>query len=660
MAQTIQLGVGEGLRQAISNGQATASALTGTSADSYAYLPGGAANTQRVTLFFPITVPDAIRRKIITGLTMRLEASADTAISARLLREAYNAAKISAGEALGEDEDRIVRVYDGTRQTKSFSFSANRGRIANGIAISKTSLIDAANVYYRVAAGAQARPEISVTYEDATVHAGELSPGAGSWIAPNAEAVFTWRSVPDGATLDPIKWASVTVEWKDGPDGAVHTVTQTASPAALTGTTTFAAGTFPSTSQLMIRWTITTEDGVTDPSPEWITFTTADPVPTVTGVSPRNSYFSDGADVTFAWEYSITTGTLPTAYEIQARAAGTDTWEDVASGSGSATTATVASSSLPSGIVEWRVRAANSQGVYSAWSAPLTFSAITAPGTPTVTVERAAPVPVIGWVASGQQGYRIKCGAYDSGPVYGTGKRAELPVVLDDGTHTVSVQITNSSGIWSEWGEAAFTVANTAAGDAAEVAATSGIDAALAWNAVTVAVRYDVLRDGVKIGETTETEYLDRTHPGEGTYVIRTIFADGSYSVSAGAEASADTDGPVIAALGGEWLPIKLSDRELPGADETLGAGIVLVQLAGAKYPTAIRTAQRSHRYAVQFATTVQAEADAFEALIGEDVIVRDQFGRCIVGVMAETARSQNAMMIVYTATVEEVDHEDV
>lgn len=619
------------------------------------------------TLYAEFDIPDAARRRAITKMEIRAEMGAlaeKTAVHARLLSEAFDAAAIAAGETIGADGETVtasvgvVPLTEPIYTVYQFGGYTRVADVLNGIALTNDAQpVRAGSGERGVRIVVNSWPQIQLVTEDAILRAQNVTPGGGSYVDRAAPCVVSWTPMTDAVTLEAPVQASAVIRWKEGAEGTVHTRSVTTDTSV-----TFAANTFPLSTDIWLQITVTSGDGVTDPAAPWIRMRTIDSTPTATPTAPRGVYVTDAADVTFAWDYSVSTGAAQSAFETQIRAQGAGSWSTLYAAQSADTSFEYAIEQLPTGVVEWRVRAANQSGVYSEWSAPAMFVLMAAPAAPQVTVTRQTPAPLISWSAEAQLAYRIEIlrGAeivYASGAVYGTEKSAEPPVLLDDGAYTARVQIGASTGLWSEWGAAEFRVVNTPGASAPVVAANDGANVSLYWQPVSGFARYDIIRDGQKIGETNGTSYVDRVHLGTASYVVRGVMADGNYTPSDPVTATAAVGGVMIAAYdGGEWLDIGLSASETPQTAETLSASVTLQTISGAVYPAVERAPFRGRSYSVAFATTDAATGRAFEALISEIVIVKDQYGTVIVGMLSEIAKAQNTFMAAYSATVTEVD----
>lgn len=491
------------------------------------------------------------------------------------------------------------------------------------------------------------KPYITFSYEDVNLSFRNMAPTG--FVNRNAMVSFTWDIQPSTTeTLDLVEAESVVLQWKDGTDGTVHEI----SLGKASGYQ-MPAGTLPVSDSIMWQLKATSNDNLTFES-GWKPIRTTDYVPTVSPVSPNGEYVGAGDVVTFKWSYSIPSGTKQTAFEIQTKS-GAASFATILTGTGEATEATVPVSSLPSGEVSWRVRAANGEGVYSEWSAAKTFMVVSPPAQPFVTVTNKTARPEVSWQSEAQQGYEVQIGSYSTGVVYGTEKQAKSKIYLPDGNTVARVRVINEFGLWSEWSEVAFAVANNPIAASVVLDVSGGVDARLSWSAVAAAEGYQIFRNGEKIADTKETKYTDRLSIGANEYFVKAYA--GNYHVDSNQEtAEISVEHPVVAALDGEWIHLPLSATSQREIKMQLSRDANLVRYAGFRYQMPEFTPYRTRTYNISVAFTDRASCDAFEALLDGLVVVKDQYGNCMVGVMNAFSKAQNEFRTTYTATVNEVD----
>lgn len=493
-------------------------------------------------------------------------------------------------------------------------------------------------------------PKLTIDYEDAIVTATAKSP-SGGWVNRKQPITFSWIPKVNGETIDPVAQASAVISWKAGESGTENNINLSTETQY-----TIPANTLPEQSDIFWRVQITSDDGVTEPTPEWIKLTTSDSVPVVTAKAPSGSYVSGGDDVKFLWEYNVATGSTQTSYEIQYRPQSGE-WVEIASGSTSDNSVVVSSSNFVSGTGEWRVRAANTDGVFSEWSTALSFIVIAAPQAPAVSVEVSTPRPVVSWQSKEQQAFEVKIGNYNSGIVYGTEKTYQMPDFLPNGYHEVSVRVLNEFGLWSPWGLSAVEVLNVPGEVSIRLGVNSEIDARLGWTAVQGVSEYWVYRNDERIAKVSGTDYTDRIYLGTASYFVRAVHADGyNYTDSNRVTLTLAVDRVMITALDGEWLDIGYSLTSMPNVSVTRSQDVAMMQYNGARLPIPEVSPFEQRTYSISCAFADRQMAARFDELLCRLCCVKDQYGNCMVGMLYSYTRVQNTFTTAYTATLYEVD----
>lgn len=135
------------------------------------------------------------------------------------------------------------------------------------------------------------------------------------------------------------------------------------------GSHTVPAGTFPENGS--IDWCVRaqSDDGVWSDWSDWMTLTTQDSLSKPSGLRPDLGYVDGNLPQPFSWEHVISTGTPQSAYELQYKTAEGE-WLELTDGENADTQVEIPQDTLPSGKLFWRVRTANSDGVWGDWSEP--------------------------------------------------------------------------------------------------------------------------------------------------------------------------------------------------------------------------------------------------------------------------------------------------
>lgn len=147
-----------------------------------------------------------------------------------------------------------------------------------------------------------------------------------------------------------------------------------------------------------------------------------------------------------------------------------------------------------------------------------------------------------------------------------------------------------------------------------------------------------IYRDEQLIGKTYAGVFYDRVTSGGHTYKIVQALPGGYYrdSVPQSAEAS-PVKCPMIAPLeGGDFVQLRLSENSRRSVNFSHRRQVAYTQYAGATFPAAEvgENETLSASFDVAYLQTEKAEADAFEALLGRDVILKSPGGQVVIGVL--------------------------
>lgn len=618
--------------------------------------------TQWDSVFYKLeSLPSSIRKKIIKNATVNLNADYYSPIQSSHQGEwtdvlaniyKYDENAIRAGmsvDNIGASSKKIF-ANDGyvplSLVVRARPIMQNSGELCVGVGASLLNF-NGSDASTLTISGA---PKLTIDYEDAAVTATAKSP-SGGWVNRKQPITFSWVPKVNGETIDPVAQASAVISWKVGENGTENKINLSTETQY-----TIPANTLPEQSDIFWRVQITSEDGVTEPTPEWIKLTTSDSIPVVTAKAPSGSYVSGGDDVEFLWEYNVATGSAQTSYEIQYRP-NNEVWTEIASGNTSDNSVIVSSGNFLSGTGEWRIRAANTDGVFSEWSTALPFIVIAAPQAPAVSVSVSAPRPVISWQSKEQQAFEVKIGEYNSGIVYGTEKTYQLPIFLPNGYHEVGVRVLNEFGLWSSWGLSAIEVINVPGEESIRLGVNSGIDAKLGWTAVQGISEYWVYRNDERIAKVSGTDYTDRLYLGTASYFVRAVHVDGyNYTDSNRVKITLAVDCAMITALDGEWLDIGYSLTSVPNVSVNRSQDVAMMQYNGARLPIPEVSPFEQRTYSISCAFADRQMAERFDEMLGRLCCVKDQYGNCMVGMLYSYTRVQNTFTTAYTATLYEVD----
>lgn len=497
------------------------------------------------------------------------------------------------------------------------------------------------------------KPYIDVTYIDGTV---EITPRnispTGGYIDDSKDKTFTWGYNLSYNIIDEngyLAASSFALEWQlEG--GSIRTITATASGV------TVPADTFPVTGSFMARVKITDPEGRVTYS-DWATYTTTEAIPTATATAPVNTVESDVDPVKFRWQHKVSTGTEQTAAELQYSTDNIN-WYGLGNVSGNAASLDVKLSGIPAGTVYWRVRTANTDNVFSEWSAVKSFVLVAAPPTPIVSVEP-VPLATIAWQASVQQAYRLTIDGEVHSAQFGTASSYTVREPLDDGEHTASIEVQGTFGLWSAPAELVFTVKNSP-GVPVNLTAENGIDALLAWSSAATDAVFYIYRDGKLIGKTRETQFSDRLTAGRHEYSVLAVLSSGYYSRSNMAEAESGSDSVIIAEVdGGRWLDISLTPDSNGTQDFLWKQTNSTRHFSGSKLPVIELSEFEDETASYRTSMFSTDDAKEFEKLKGKICIVKSRRREVVVAAMVRLLKTVGNFFITFDFELQRIHWED-
>lgn len=394
------------------------------------------------------------------------------------------------------------------------------------------------------------------------------------------------------------------------------------------------------------------------------TLSTAAAAMTAVPLSPNANIEDSRGDIIFVWTSSSADGGAQTAATIQ-YSEDASTWTTLATISGAATQTTIAGSRLPTGTVYWRVRGRNADNVYGPYSDPVSFICIGAPAAPIVSAQ---PVDfaVINWQADEQSAYRITIDGRTVVTAFGTTRTFSLDDPLPLGSHTVSVEVQNSFGLWSQPGSATFTVSSNTYEKPVITKRKFGADFEMSYSIESSSLpqKLYVYRDGVKIATLNRSQrtgtFSDRRVLGAHSYQIVQRMSDGRAVYSVEVNGTMKVRCPLISLLsGGEWLKLRFSEISQRAETFVKTKNVSLNHFTGAVFPVAETGPyeDESGTYDVSFDNI--ADAEAFESLYGKPVILKTKADNVLVGVLAGYQKSVYRFYVAYTFTIQRIHWRD-
>ena len=480
-------------------------------------------------------------------------------------------------------------------------------------------------------------------WEDVVPKVWIVSPTTGSAV-DNASAIeFRWGY--DGGTSYSGAYnhqANALLEWKEASSEEIH---QGGTVTGDVWSITLPAGTLPEKASLQWRVTSTSEFGAVVTT-DWVDISTTNTTPYApVDLSPADVNVDNNGPVLFRWRHDIATGEAQTKAELQYSNDSGSSWLALGSISGAEQAYAVPAHRLPTGLVEWRVRTAGRTGVYGPWSQHTKIIVKASPPAPIISQVSASPRPAVQWQSVGQQGYRvlfqgegISC---DTGIHYGVERSAKCPMYLPDGAVTITVQVVNSIGVWSESSVTA-NVSNVDTQMAAPPAPEPSLHTRhgvvyLTWPPSQRYTRYYVLRDGQPVAVVTDGAYADKTAAGRPEYRILGVYGkDADYyvasrpipiTVSVYSAMLVDMDAQQSLAY------LRLHRDSPPTAKRTVGAYVEYQTFAGQTHPTPIFAGARTEGLDLEY-TVLHSERQALLDMIGHTVCVKLRDGSVMFAVL--------------------------
>lgn len=447
---------------------------------------------------------------------------------------------------------------------------------------------------------------------------------------------FSIKLRTNGSLFAPFGITTATLYWRAGSSGAYTAVAMT--PDADTATVTIGGGTFPSGT---IQWYAQAVDNTgTRNDTEVYTILAVNAEAEAEPISPINTIEATSNEIVFAWRYYTLDGS-PQSRAVLEYSMDAENWGTIADVLGSATTHTAPAGFFNTpGTIYWRVQAFNVSGTAGPVSEAVSFLLFGAPSVTSV-IGDGKPFATVQWQAEGQVSYELMIGDKHIGPYFGADvRRYTIIEPLEDGIYTIKVRIQNRFDIWSEWAETEMSVQNApGAGiliQQEENNSASEASIKILYGSAT-GYYYMIYRDGKYIGKTTEAYFNDRAAIGAHTYQVDQALPDGYVARSNELAIETWPKSLLIAPLaGGEFIELRLSVDADRAQNIQRSREVVYVHYSGSRYPSSeIGEAETmSVTFDTAWKQTDKETADAFEALVGEDVIFKTPDGYVIVGTL--------------------------
>lgn len=279
------------------------------------------------------------------------------------------------------------------------------------------------------------------------------------------------------------------------------------------------------------------------------------------------------------------------------------------------------------------------------------------------------PVLTLSWTSEGQTAYQVMVDDYDSGAVWGNGTTYAIPMVLDDGIHTIRMRIQDASVRWGAWSEPLYISVKNAVSlySAAVMAVPVERGVRLDIEGGSTALQYaDVLvyRDGVLIAQLPGTEtmryaYEDRYAAGTVRYKVRFVRSSGNYTETPEIEVNAvpETDGMILP--DGTWFPLRYTPDFPRRYQITTGEETYHRHYAGRGMPVSVRSGRKTRKVDMEYIEKGGRAFDRLEAEGGSVVIYKTVLGHVIPGELNQIRVESNPNWSRCSFRLTEVRHED-
>lgn len=436
--------------------------------------------------------------------------------------------------------------------------------------------------------------------------------------------------------------ANALLEWKEASSEEIH---QGGTVTGDVWSITLPAGTLPEKASLQWRITATSEFGAVVTT-NWVDISTTNTTPYApVDLFPADVNVDNNGPVQFSWRHDIATGEVQTLAELQYSGDNGSSWQALGSITGDAQSYTVPAHSLPTGLVEWRVRTAGRTGVYGPWSQHTKIIVKASPPAPIISQVSASPRPAVQWQSVGQQGYRVifqgEGVSCDTGIHYGVERSAKCPMYLPDGAVTITVQVVNSIGAWSESSVTA-NVSNVDTQMAAPPVPEPSLHTRngvvyLTWPQPQRYTRYYVLRDGQPIAVVMDGTYEDKTAAGRPEYRILGVYGKDAdfYVASRAIPITVSVYSAMLVDMDAQQslVYLRLHRDSPPTAKRTVSAYVEYQTFAGQTHPTPIFAGARTEGLDLEY-TVLHRERQALVDMIGHRVCVKLRDGSAMFAIL--------------------------
>lgn len=296
-------------------------------------------------------------------------------------------------------------------------------------------------------------PYIEVTYQDAYIEVVNCAPLSGFLNEKQVNRLSWSLAMASPEAIGGVIQSSAKIQWQHIGDTTVNTI-------HVNGATNYydvPANTFPN-GDFCWQVMVVGDEGQQSPYSDWYTITTRDTqtLPP-THLVPNGAFLDAAKPISLSWRHNSPLSTPPSAFEVESENQ-SGAWVPLSGKvAGSNSAYTVPANRFTGGVVRWRVRDYNSDGIASAFSAPASFTARGGPPLPEFrSIESSSNRPLVSWLSPTQVAFQLKVlqngkERFDSQVVFGSDPSYRMPVFLENGRYTFSLRVQNAYGLWSSY-----------------------------------------------------------------------------------------------------------------------------------------------------------------------------------------------------------------
>lgn len=465
----------------------------------------------------------------------------------------------------------------------------------------------------------------SFTAKALAIGATDLYPDADSRVPSQVANEFSWRVViSDDPEYENIRQQSAIFRWRQTGQSQTHEVNL-----GTQNRYTVPAGTFPGKSSIDWQVTVVANTGI-QTTTDWVTVPTSDALSRPVCVAPVGTRVTDENGITFTWQNVIATNTPQQAWELDTSEDAGAHWVTQGSGNDAGTSLILAAGVLTQPSIQWRVRTKNTDGDWGQYSQVATFILNRAAAAPSISATDSRPLTVVEWQSDEQEAYRVQIDDYDTGWVISTEGRYFHPYILADGPHTVRVQIMNATGSASSEATITIVTQNVPADDPPAVSLTEKDGyVLLSWGEVDGQAY--VVRDGEAIAQ-ADSSYIDYKTIGSHRYLVRVVkdryYTDSQVLVGITRVRNALL-GPLAAM---SWVELVVRRGGFPGHTKDVAGQSEYRHYYGRRGAVKYTAGFVDASHEIGYTLRDPAEIAKLEALVTEDVIFKDCWGRLAIG----------------------------